>query len=67
LNTLTSDFSIEATQDAIQRYGAPKIFNTDQDSQFTSLEITQLLKDHGIAINMDDMGCWRDNVFVERL
>jgi putative transposase len=66
-NTMTTDFCIEAVQEAIARYGAPEIFNTDQGSQFTSLEFTQLLKEHGIAISMDGKGCWRDNVFVERL
>ena len=66
-NTLTTDFCIEAVQEAIARYGVPEIFNTDQGSQFTSLEFTRLLKDHGIAISMDGKGCWRDNVFVERL
>lgn len=66
-NTLTTDFCIEAVQEAIARYGVPEIFNTDQGSQFTSLEFTQLLKEHGIAISMDGKGCWRDNVFVERL
>jgi len=66
-NTLTTDFCIEAVQEAILRYGTPDIFNTDQGSQFTSLEFTQLLKDNGIAISMDGKGCWRDNVFVERL
>jgi putative transposase len=66
-NTLTTDFCIEAVQEAIRHYGTPEIFNTDQGSQFTSLEFTQLLKDHGIAISMDGKGCWRDNVFVERL
>jgi putative transposase len=34
---------------------------------FTSREFTGLLKDHGIQISMDGQGCWRDNVFVERL
>ena len=53
--------------EAIHRYGTPEIFNTDQGSQFTSLEFTQLLKDNGINISMDGKGCWRDNVFVERL
>ncbi|NLC24406.1 MAG: DDE-type integrase/transposase/recombinase, partial [Oxalobacter sp.] len=66
-NTLTADFCIEAVQEAIHRYGRPDIFNTDQGSQFTSLEITQLLKAHQIAISMDGKGAWRDNVFVERL
>ena len=66
-NTLTTDFCIEAVQEAINRYGAPEIFNTDQGCQFTSQEFTDLLKDNGIQISMDGKGCWRDNVFVERL
>jgi len=66
-NTLTTDFCMEAVQEAITRYGTPDIFNTDQGSQFTSLEFTGLLKAHRIAISMDGKGCWRDNVFVERL
>lgn len=66
-NTLTTDFCMEAVSEALARYGTPKIFNTDQGSQFTSLEFTKLLKDHGIAISMDGKGAWRDNVFVERL
>jgi len=66
-NTLTTDFCMEAVSEAIARYGTPKIFNSDQGSQFTSLEFTKLLKDHGIAISMDGKGAWRDNVFVERL
>ena len=56
-----------AVQEAITRYGTPDIFNTDQGCQFTSQEFTRLLKDHGIQISMDGKGCWRDNVFVERL
>ncbi len=48
-------------------YGTPEIFNTDQGSQFTGMEFTELLKEKGIAISMDGRGCWRDNVFVERL
>ncbi|MCD9834223.1 integrase core domain-containing protein, partial [Bradyrhizobium diazoefficiens] len=45
----------------------PEIFNTDQGSQFTSLEFTDVLLDAKIAISMDGKGAWRDNVFVERL
>ena len=66
-NTLTTDFCLEAVQDALTRYGTPEIFNTDQGCQFTSQEFTGMLKDHGIQISMDGKGCWRDNVFVERL
>jgi putative transposase len=66
-NTLTTDFCIEAMQEAMHRHGTPEIFNTDQGGQFTSTEFTQLLKANGIAISMDGRGQWRDNVFVERL
>jgi len=66
-NTLDTDFCIEALEEALQRFGAPEIFNTDQGSQFTSEAFTGVLKDHGIKISMDGKGRWIDNVFVERL
>jgi len=65
--TMDVQFCLDAVQEAIDRYGVPEIFNTDQGSQFTSLAFTDLLKRHGIRISMDGKGCWRDNVFVERL
>lgn len=52
--------------DAITRYGAPEIFDTDPGCQFTSQEFTGLLKQVHIAISMDGTSCWRDNLFVER-
>lgn len=66
-NTLSTEFCIEAVQEAIRRYGTPEIFNTDQGCQFTSSPFIELLKDKGIRQSMDGKGCWRDNVFVERL
>jgi len=66
-NTLTTDFCLAAVQEVLTQYGTPEIFNTDQGCQFTSQEFTGLLNDHGIQISMDGRGCWRDNVFVERL
>jgi putative transposase len=66
-NTLTTDFCIEALQEALTRYGAPEIFNTDQGSQFTSDDFTAVLKNAGVRISMDGKGRWVDNVFVERL
>ena len=65
--TMTTDFCLEAVQEAIQNYGVPDIFNTDQGSQFTSDAFTGLLHAHGIGISMDGRGQWRDNVFIERL
>ncbi len=66
-NTMDSDFCVEALEEALGRYGAPEIFNTDQGAQFTSEAFTGVLKDHEIAISMDGKGRWVDNVFVERL
>jgi putative transposase len=66
-NTLSTEFCIEAVQEAIERYGTPEIFNTDQGCQFTSGTFIELLKANGIRQSMDGKGCWRDNVFVERL
>ena len=66
-NTLSNDFCIAALKEALTRYGKPEIFNTDQGSQFTSVEFTQVLKDHGIQISMDGRGRCHDNIFVERL
>lgn len=66
-NTLTADFCIEALEEALRNFGQPEIFNTDQGSQFTSSEFTDVLKDAGIKISMDGKGAWRDNVFIERL
>src|ERR1700733_1825459 len=65
--TLDSAFCIAAVEDAIARYGCPTIVNTDQGAQFTSAAFTTMLRDHGIQISMDGQGCWRDNIFVERL
>ena len=65
--TLDSVFCIAAVEEAIARYGRPEIFNTDQGAQFTSAAFTGLLLHHGIRISMDGRGCWRDNIFVERL
>ncbi len=66
-NSLTADFCVEALEEAITRYGAPEIMNTDQGSQFTGIEFIDTLTQHAIRISMDGKGCWRDNVFVERL
>jgi putative transposase len=66
-NTLTTDFCVAALEEALTRYGTPEIFNTDQGSQFTDKDFTDVLKAQGIRISMDGKGRWVDNVFVERL
>jgi len=66
-NTMTPDFCVEALEEAIARFGAPEIMNTDQGSQFTSAAWTDVLKAEDISISMDGKGRWIDNVFIERL
>ena len=66
-NTMEAAFCVDALEEAMERYGKPDIFNSDQGSQFTSWDFTQQLKDAGIRISMDGKGRWLDNVFVERL
>ncbi|MCW0037804.1 IS3 family transposase [Acinetobacter baumannii] len=60
-------FCIETLNEAIEKYGRPEIFNTDQGSQFTSDAFIDVLKSNGIQISMDGKGRWVDNVMVERL
>jgi putative transposase len=66
-NTMDVGFCIETLQAALRRHGPPEIFNSDQGSQFTSPEFTQVLLGHGTRISMDGQGRCLDNVFSERL
>ena len=65
--TMEAAFCVEALEEALAKHGKPDIFNTDQGSQFTSVDFTSVLTKAGVAISMDGKGAWRDNVFVERL
>lgn len=66
-NTMDEVFCVEALNEALDNYGAPEIFNTDQGVQFTSRAFTETLKAANIRISMDGKGRCLDNVFVERL
>lgn len=66
-NTLDGGFCVECLEAALELYGAPEIFNTDQGCQFTATAFTDVLKQHGIKISMDGRGRALDNIFVERL
>jgi putative transposase len=66
-NTMDTSFCISALEEALDKYGKPEIFNTDQGSQFTGIDFTEILKQNNIKISMDGKGRWMDNVFIERL
>ena len=64
--TLTQPFVMEAVEQAFQQ-AVPEIFNSDQGSQFTSLQYTRRLLSAGTRISMDGRGRALDNIFTERL
>ena len=53
--------------EALEGFGPPEIFNTDQGSQFTSRAFTGCLEAAGVRVSLDGRGRWMDNVFIERL
>ena len=65
-DTLRAGLCAEALEEALSR-GQPEVFNTDQGSQFTSLEFTQVLGNRGVRISMDGKGRYQGSIFVERL
>lgn len=65
--SMASEFCVSALERSLRSYGQPDIFNTDQGSQYTSFEFTEVLKDHNIKISMDGKGRAMDNIFIERL
>ncbi len=66
-NTMDKTFCVEALQDALERYGKPEIFNSDQGVQFTCEAFITTLSAQGIRISMDGKGRCLDNIFCERL
>ena len=65
--SLHADFCVDALEEALDCYGKPEIFNTDQGAQFTSEAFTTVLLDAKITISMDGKGRCMDNIFIERL
>ena len=65
--TMETDFCVEAVKEAIEQYGTPDIFNTDQGVQFTATAFITQLETHGVQISMDGKARYLDNIFIERL
>ncbi|MBS1764006.1 MAG: IS3 family transposase [Bacteroidetes bacterium] len=69
-NTMTVEFCKSCKQEAIDNYGSPQIFNTDQGSQFTSERFTNIWQENkleNVQISMDGRGRATDNAFIERV
>jgi putative transposase len=65
-NTMDMTFCLSALEKALAQ-NTPKIFNSDQGSQFTSTAFTSRLEKEGILVSQDGRGRALDNIFVERL
>jgi len=65
-NSLSKAFCVDLLAETIDKYGVPKIFNTDQGSQFTSEDFLKVLKKNHVKISMDGVGRALDNIFIER-
>jgi len=65
-NTMDCALVMNVLDSALNTYGKPEIFNTDQGSQYTSEIHTQKLKRSGITISMDGKGRATDNICIER-
>jgi putative transposase len=65
-NTMDMTFCLSALEKALAQ-NTPKIFNSDQGSQFTSTAFTSRLEKEGVFVSQDGRGRALDNIFVERL
>jgi len=65
-NTMDASLVTGVLEEAITKHGKPEIFNSDQGSQYTGQEHTNLLKKHQIAISMNGKGRSIDNIVIER-
>jgi len=65
-NSMDATLATDVLKEALTKYPKPKIFNTDQGSQYTSYEHTQILKDNDIQISMNGRGRSIDNIVIER-
>ena len=64
---MDSDFCVAALREAMEQYGRPEIFNTDQGVQFTSADFLAGPEARAVRISMDGKGRYLDNIFIERV
>ena len=65
-NSMDTALATDVLKEALERYGTPEIFNSDQGSQYTGIEHTSLLRQHGVTISMNGKGRSIDNIAIER-
>jgi len=65
-NSMDVSLVTEVLHDALNKYPAPQIFNSDQGSQYTSHEHIEILQEHNIKVSMNGKGRSIDNIIMER-
>lgn len=65
-NSMDATLATDVLNEALAKYPKPRIFNSDQGSQYTSYEHTQILKNNDIEISMNGKGRSIDNIAIER-
>ena len=65
-NSMDATLATDVLEEALAKYPKPKIFNSDQGSQYTSYEHVQVLKQHDVQISMNGRGRSIDNIVIER-
>ena len=65
-NTMDVRLTTDVLKEALNKYPKPKIFNSDQGSQYTAKEHIKILSDNNISISMDAKGRSIDNIVIER-
>ncbi len=66
-NSMDTTLVTDVLEDALSKYPAPCIFNSDQGSQYTSHAYTEILRKNNIQISMNGKGRSIDNIVIERL
>ena len=65
-NSMDASLVTSILEEALIKYPAPLIFNSDQGSQYTGSEHIEILQEHGIQISMNGKGRSIDNIIMER-
>ena len=65
-STMDTALTTAVLQEALDNHPKPKIFNTDQGSQYTAKAHIDILVENGVDISMDAKGRSIDNIAIER-
>ena len=65
-NSMDSSLVTSILQEALDKYPAPLIFNSDQGRQYRRAEHIKILKQYDVQISINGKGRSIDNIVIER-